>query len=196
MVPTARARTAATASSAAVPTIMRSSVSHGTGYTYDAVPRRASWAEDHRGGGGDQPGHEGDRADHDGLGGQHPAPARARGQRDADQAPPVLGGDEHRRDHDHRDQPGERADEVCVIGGPPPACPGTTGAMSPDPVTVNRPPAWWKPADPRTAVGVRCSPPVHAPAGQVPRPADVIEDGGGLAGAAARFLPADRSSAL
>ncbi len=23
-----------------------------------------------------------------------------------------------------------------------PACPGTTGAMSPDPVTVNRPPAW------------------------------------------------------
>ena len=35
-------------------------------------------------------------------------------ERDADQAAPVLGGDEHRRDHDHGDQPGERADEGVV----------------------------------------------------------------------------------
>ncbi len=42
MVPTARARTAATASSAAVPTTIRSSVSHGTGKTYTRP--RASWA--------------------------------------------------------------------------------------------------------------------------------------------------------
>ena len=41
MVPTARARTAATATSAAVPTTMRSSVSHGTGNTYTRP--RASW---------------------------------------------------------------------------------------------------------------------------------------------------------
>ena len=41
MVPTARARTATTATSAAVPTTMRSSVSHDTGNTYTRP--RASW---------------------------------------------------------------------------------------------------------------------------------------------------------
>ena len=42
-VPRARARTAATASSAAVPTITRSSVDHVTGNTYVAVGAH-SWA--------------------------------------------------------------------------------------------------------------------------------------------------------
>ena len=44
------------------------------------------------------------------------------------------------RDHDHRDQPGERAhagSRATVAAVPRPAVPAGTGAMSPDPVTVN-----------------------------------------------------------
>src|SRR6266511_3363187 len=45
----------------------------------------------------------GDRADHDVLLRQDPARPRAGGQGGADQAPPVLGGDERRGHDDHRD---------------------------------------------------------------------------------------------
>ena len=58
-----------------------------------------------------------------------------------DQPAPVLGGDEHDRDHDHRDQPREHADQVAatVALGSAGRRAGTGGAMSPCPVTVNRP---------------------------------------------------------
>ena len=71
---------------------------------------------DHDGGAG-QPCREGERADHDGLRRQDPDAPRARGQGDADQAAPVLGGDEHRPHNDHHDQPGERAREGLGDGG-------------------------------------------------------------------------------
>src|SRR5262249_61396048 len=79
-----------------------------------AVGAQYPLAKRDREGGGGQPGGEGGRADYDGLGRQHPAAARAGGQGGTDQAPPVFGGDEQRRHHDHRDQPGERAEEGAV----------------------------------------------------------------------------------
>src|SRR6516165_4989908 len=176
MAPTASARTATTAISAAVPATMRSSVAH-----------------DNRRGRGDQPGHEAGRADHDRLRGQYPAPARAGGQGDADQAAPVLGRDEQRRDDNHRDQPGERADEHvregdagaargagagrdrCDVAGPGHGELAAGLVIAPDAGRVG--------AAPDIAAG---------PAASRPRTgqAQVIEDGRGLAGSLVAVVPA------
>ena len=103
-VPTASPSTAETASSAAVPTTTCSQVSAGDRRDRVAVLVQQVLAERDRDRGRDQPGRERDRGQHDGLGGQHPAAARAGGERGADQAAPVLRGDEHDADHHHGDQ--------------------------------------------------------------------------------------------
>jgi hypothetical protein len=77
-------------------------------------PERTSQDRSGRAG---QPGGEGDRGDHDRLGGQDLAAARRGGERGADQAAPVLGGDEHRSYHERHDQPGEHPGDAGV-GGP------------------------------------------------------------------------------
>src|SRR5262245_60302077 len=175
MAPTARARTAATASSAAVPAITRRSVSADA----VAVGAQDPLAKRDGEGGGDQPGDEGNRRDHDGLGRQHLAAARAGGQRGADQAAPVFGGDELGRHHDHRDKPGERADE---------------GALDPGTVHDRRDVA--RPGDGEPAAGLLnpCRTVVALPIGVSAAPyrvatphsgsraaqADVIDDCGGL----------------
>jgi hypothetical protein len=67
--------------------------------------------------------------------------------------------------------------------------PATSGAMSPDALTMNLPPAWWKPA---TAGGKPelspTWPPLHPPLGHLP---DVVEDGGGHAWPGLRVCPAE-----
>ena len=86
-------------------------------------------------------------------------------------------------DHDQHDQPGEGADEGALDALPRPLG-RSAGAMSPDPVTVNVPPACWNRPMP---VGrrVRRSPMVVAASTAAGRPAarrlTLVEDGGGLA---------------
>ena len=73
-------------------------------------------ADRKRDGGGNQSDDEGHRADHEGLRGQDPASAGTCGERGADEAPPILGRDEQRRENDRHDEPGERADERVLDG--------------------------------------------------------------------------------
>src|ERR1039458_9828882 len=190
IVPRATARTAATAISAAVPTTMRSSVGHGTGYTYE--PRAcASWAP------------------------KITAAAAAASPATKLTAPITMAfaasirprrglAASVTRIRPRRYSavmnivattittisPANVPMRCCVTVVPAsPACPGTTGAISPEPVTVNRPAAVVTPADPRTVGGARilAGPRAGRPAAG---PAEVIEDGGVLAGADQPVFPA------
>ena len=60
------------------------------------------------------------------------AAAGARGQRRVDQPSAVLGGDEHRAEHDQHDQADEHARERVPVG----VAGGDQGAMSPDPAIM------------------------------------------------------------
>ncbi len=163
-----RARTAATASSAAVPTIMRTSVSAGTGIGGDAASVLLSFSGEQRDVGGGQPHHEGGGTEHDGLGRQYPVAPRAGGQGDADQAAAELGGEEHRGHDEQRDQPGERAGQGVRDGaGNAAVAAGQVGAISPDPVTVTAPADWRYP--PPCGWLPRLGPPMSVPLHRPPR---------------------------
>ncbi len=148
MVPTARARTATTATSAAVPTTMRSSVSHDTGNTYTRP--RASWVP------------------------RNTAAAAATSPVTKATEPSTMALAASTRPRRGlavsvvRIRPRRYSAVMNIVAttitaispanvptrntvtvrSSPPACPGTAGAMSPDPVTVNRPPVWWYPPIP------------------------------------------------
>jgi len=111
MAPTARAKTAKTAASAAGPgdDPYLGECRHGVDGVAAGAQQRGP--DQDRGRRAGQPGGEGDGAEDDGLGGQGPAASRAGGERGADQAAPVLGGHELRADHQHRDQRDEQARE-------------------------------------------------------------------------------------
>src|ERR1700729_500213 len=81
---------------------------------------------------------------------------------------------------------------VCVIVTPSPAAPDTEGAMSPTPLTVNRPTASWKPPG-EPAAGPPASPmavPAHAAFGQPPRRLTVMKGPDALLSPPATLVPA------
>ena len=115
--PRARARTAAMASSAALPTITRASVSPPTGKMKCPLPR--SMPSPSRTAAADpaSPAAKVTAPITIALAARTWPRRGAGGERGADQAAPVLGGNEHRRDHERHDQPGKHPGDAGV-GGP------------------------------------------------------------------------------
>jgi hypothetical protein len=140
---------------------------------------------DHHGG-ANQSGQGGDGAAHDGLGGQDPAAPRAGRQGGADQAPPVLGGDEHHPDDDHHDQPGERAHQGLGDGGAKARRAGhgrrdVAGPGHGEPTAGLVEPATLQRGRVAGATDVLAGPCLAGPGAL---PGEVVEGGGGLGGAA------------